>query len=207
MSLDSLRDRGHDLAERAARPFARALMGARVTPNQISMAAMALNVAAAGLILDDALAAAGIVYLCAGSLDLLDGALARLSNQVSAGGAFLDSTLDRISEGVVFAAIAYHFSIHGEPVNAALAVLALLFSLLVSYTRARAEALGSQCKVGAATRAERVVLMAAGLAFGLLDWVVWLMVALTAFTVVQRIVHTLRELGAPARPETPRSDV
>ena len=207
MSLDSLRDWGHDLAERAARPFARALMGARVTPNQVSTAAMALNVAAAGLILDDALLAAGIVYLCAGSLDLLDGALARLSNQVSAGGAFLDSTLDRISEGVVFAAIAYHFSIHGEPVNAALAVLALLFSLLVSYTRARAEALGSQCKVGTATRAERVMLMAAGLAFGLLDWVVWLMVVLTAFTVAQRIVHTLRELGTPARPETPRSDV
>jgi len=207
MSLNSLRDRGHDLAERAARPFARVLMGARVTPNQVSTAAMVLNVAAAGLILDDALLAAGIVYLCAGSLDLLDGALARLSNQVSAGGAFLDSTLDRISEGVVFAAIAYHFSIHGEPVNAALAVLALLFSLLVSYTRARAEALGSQCKVGAATRAERVMLMAAGLAFGLLDWVVWLMVVLTAFTVAQRIVHTLRELGTPARPETPRSDV
>jgi len=206
MNLDSLRDRGHDLAERAARPFARALMGARVTPNQVSAAAMALNVAAAGLILDDAMVAAGIVYLCAGALDLLDGALARLANQVSAGGAFLDSTLDRISEGVVFAAIAYHFSMNGEPVNAALAVLALLFSLLVSYTRARAEALGSQCKVGVTTRAERVVLMAAGLAFGLLVWVVWLMVALTAFTVVQRIVHTLRELGTPARPESPRSD-
>lgn len=206
MNLDSLRDQGHDLAERAARPFARALMGARVTPNQVSAAAMALNVAAAGLILDDSMVAAGIVYLCAGALDLLDGALARLANQVSAGGAFLDSTLDRISEGVVFAAIAYHFSMNGEPVNAALAVLALLFSLLVSYTRARAEALGSQCKVGVTTRAERVVLMAAGLAFGLLVWVVWLMVALTAFTVVQRIVHTLRELGTPARPETPRSD-
>ena len=206
MNLDSLRDRGHDLAERAARPFARALMGARVTPNQVSAAAMALNVAAAGLILDDAMVVAGIVYLCAGALDLLDGALARLANQVSAGGAFLDSTLDRISEGVVFAAIAYHFSMNGEPVNAALAVLALLFSLLVSYTRARAEALGSQCKVGVTTRAERVVLMAAGLAFGLLVWVVWLMVALTAFTVVQRIVHTLRELGTPARPESPRSD-
>ena len=207
MDLDTLRDRGHDLSERAARPFARLLMAARVTPNQVSGAAVVLNVAAAGLVLDDALLAAGIVYLCAGALDLLDGALARISNQVSAGGAFLDSTLDRISEGVLFAAIAYHFSIHGQPVNAALAVLALLFSLLVSYTRARAEALGSTCKVGVATRAERVVLMAAGLVFGLLDWVVWLMVVLTAVSVAQRIVHTLRELGTPPRPETtPRTD-
>jgi CDP-diacylglycerol--glycerol-3-phosphate 3-phosphatidyltransferase len=207
MDIDTLRERGHDLAERLARPFARALMAARVTPNQVSGAAVALNIVAAGLVLDDALLAAGIVYLCAGSLDLLDGTLARLSNQVSAGGAFLDSTLDRISEGVLFAAIAYHFSIHGEPINAALAVLALLFSLLVSYTRARAEALGSKCTVGVATRAERVVLMAAGLAFGLLDWVIWLMVVVTAVSVAQRIVHTLRELGPPpARPETPRTD-
>jgi CDP-diacylglycerol--glycerol-3-phosphate 3-phosphatidyltransferase len=206
MDLESARDQGHDLMERAARPFARLLMSARVTPNQVSGAAVVLNVAAAGLILDDRLVLAGAVYLCAGALDLLDGALARLSNQVSAGGAFLDSTLDRISEGVVFAAIAYHFSMHGEPVNAALAVLALLFSLLVSYTRARAEALGSQCKVGVMTRAERVVLMAAGLGFGLLAWVVYLLVALTAFTVGQRIVHTLRELGTPTRPESRRSD-
>jgi CDP-diacylglycerol--glycerol-3-phosphate 3-phosphatidyltransferase len=206
MDLESVREQGHDLMERAARPFARLLMGARVTPNQVSGAAVVLNVAAAGLILDGRLVAAGVVYLCAGALDLLDGALARLSNQVSAGGAFLDSTLDRISEGVVFAAVAYHFSMQGEAVNAALAVLALLFSLLVSYTRARAEALGSQCKVGVMTRAERVVLMAAGLGFGLLAWVVYLLVALTAFTVGQRIVHTLRELGAPPRPESRRSD-
>ena len=206
MDLESLREQGHDLMERAARPFARVLAIARVTPNQVSGAAVALNVVAAGLVLDDRLMPAGIVYVCAGSLDLLDGTLARLSNQVSAGGAFLDSTLDRISEGVVFAAIAYHFSIHGEPVNAALTVLALLFSLLVSYTRARAEALGSHCKVGVMTRAERVVLMAAGLAFGLLAWVVYLLVVLTAFTVGQRIVHTLRELGASPRPESRRGD-
>jgi CDP-diacylglycerol--glycerol-3-phosphate 3-phosphatidyltransferase len=207
MDLDAMRDRGHDLAERAARPFARVLMALRVTPNQVSGTAMALNTAAAILVLDERLLAAGIVYLCAGSLDLLDGTLARLSNQVSAGGAFLDSTFDRVSEGVVFAAIAYHFSTHGQAVNAALAVLALLFSLLVSYTRARAEALGLKCTVGVTTRAERVVLTAVGLCFGgLLTWVVYIMAGLAAVTVVQRIVHTLRELAAPPGAQTPRGD-
>jgi len=204
MDLETLRRQGHDLMERAARPLARGLMLAHVTPNQVSGAAVVLNVAAAGLVLDDAMVAAGIVYLCAGSLDLLDGTLARVSNQVSAGGAFLDSTFDRISEGVMFAAIAYHFSTHGAAADAAFTVLALLGSLLVSYTRARAEALGSRCDVGVMTRAERVVLVAVGLAIGgLLAWVIYLLVALTAFTVGQRIVFTLRELGAERRRAAP----
>jgi CDP-diacylglycerol--glycerol-3-phosphate 3-phosphatidyltransferase len=106
----------------------------------------------------------------------------------------LDSTADRISEGVVFAAIAYHFAAHGQSVSAAVAVLALLGSLLVSYTRARAEGLGLQCKVGIVTRAERVVLVALGLMFGLLPESIYLLAALTAFSTTQRIVHTLRQL-------------
>jgi len=199
MDLEALRQQGHDLLERAARPLARLLMRADVTPNQVSGAAVVINVAAAGLVIEGQLVPAGIVYLCAGSLDLLDGTLARVSGQVSAGGAFLDSTFDRISEGVVFAAIAYLFATHGEPANAALTVLALLGSLLVSYTRARAEALGSRCNVGMMTRAERVVLVALGLFFGLLAEAIYLLVALTAITVAQRIVHTLRELGAEGR--------
>jgi CDP-diacylglycerol--glycerol-3-phosphate 3-phosphatidyltransferase len=76
----------------------------------------------------------------------------------------------------------------------------------VSYTRARAEALGSKCTGGVTTRAERVVLTAVGLCFGLLAWVVYLMALLAAVTVVQRIVHTLRELATPPGAETPRGD-
>ena len=149
-------------------PFAWLLLACRVTPNQVSLMGILLNLITAWLIIDGQLLLAGLMYLLAGGLDLLDGVLARLAKMATRFGAFLDSTADRISEGVVFAAIAYHFASHGQSVEAAVAVLALLGSLLVSYTRARAEGLGLQCKVGIVTRAERVVLVAFGLMFGLL---------------------------------------
>ncbi len=199
MEIEALRTRVKAVLERIVRPFARVLMRAGVSPNQVSGAAVALNVVAAVLVIEGQLTAAGIVYLLAGALDLVDGALARVANRVSAAGAFLNSTLDRISEGVVFAAIAWRFATDGRPEAAALTVLALLGSLLVSYTRARAEALGSRCNVGVMTRAERVVLIAAGLVFGLLALAIDLLVVLSFVTVGQRIVHTMKELGADTR--------
>ena len=176
------------------RPFAWLLLACRVTPNQVSLMGILLNLITAWLIVDGQLLLAGLMYLLAGGLDLLDGVLARLAKMATRFGAFLDSTADRISEGVVFAAIAYHFASHGQSVSAAVAVLALLGSLLVSYTRARAEGLGLECKVGIVTRAERVVLVALGLMFGLLAEAIYLVAALTAFSTTQRIVHTLRQL-------------
>ncbi|MCC2663084.1 MAG: hypothetical protein K0S35_1006, partial [Geminicoccaceae bacterium] len=141
------------------------------------------------LIVDGQLLLAGAMYILAASLDLLDGVLARMGKMASRFGAFLDSTADRISEGVVFAAIAYHFAQHGQSVDAALTVLALLGSLLVSYTRARAEGLGLQCKVGIVTRAERVILIALGLMLGLLPEAIYLLVALTAFSATFRQLY------------------
>ncbi len=149
----------------------------------------------AALIVDGQLPIAGVLYILAVSLDLLDGVLARLAKLASRFGAFLDSTADRVSEGVVFAAIAYHFASRGQSVDAALAVLARLGSVLVSYTRARAEGLGLECKVGIMTRAERVLLVAFGLMSGLLPEAVYLLVALTAVSAMQRVVHTFRQLN------------
>ena len=127
---------------------------------------------------------------------MLDGALARLAEKVTPFGAFLDSTLDRVSEGVVLAG---HRLPAGrrraDSVDAALVVLALLGSILVSYTRARAESLGVECKVGIMSRPERIILIAIGLFFNVLPYVIYIMLALTAFTVIQRVVHTYRELG------------
>ena len=158
------------------------------------MLGVLLNLAAAFLIVENQLLAAALVYLVAGGFDLLDGILARLAKMATRFGAFLDSTADRISEGLVFAAIAYRFAHDGEPTAAAMAVLALLGSLMVSYTRARAEGLGLECKVGIVTRAERVLIVAFGLMFGLLIEAIYVMVALTALSALQRIVHTLRQL-------------
>jgi CDP-diacylglycerol---glycerol-3-phosphate 3-phosphatidyltransferase len=194
MGMEAVRDYLRIILDRAATPFACALLWCRVTPNQVSLMGILLTLVTAALIVNGQLLAAGLMYILAASLDLLDGVLARMAKMASRFGAFLDSTADRISEGVVFAAIAYHFASHGQPVDAAIAVLALLGSLLVSYTRARAEGLGLECKVGIVTRAERVVLVALGLILGLLPVAVYLLAALTAFSATQRILHTLRQL-------------
>jgi CDP-diacylglycerol--glycerol-3-phosphate 3-phosphatidyltransferase len=195
MYVEKLRENLHDRLERSLEPLARWLTGLRVLPNHVTTAGLGANLLAAGLIVADQLALAGVAWLLAGGLDLLDGALARSQGKATRFGAFLDSTVDRVSEGVVFSAIAYRFAVLDEPVNAALVVLALLGSLLVSYTRARTEALGARCKVGLVTRPERVLLLAVGLCLNLLPVVIYLLVSLTAVTVVQRIRHAFQELS------------
>lgn len=192
--MDALRNYLKAALEPAFRPLASMLLWCRVTPNQISLVGVLLNLGAAALIVADHLVFAALVYLLAGGFDLLDGIVARLAKKATRFGAFLDSTADRISEGVVFAAIAHRFAQDGEPTAAAMAVLALLGSLLVSYTRARAEGLGLECRVGIVTRAERVLIVVFGLMFGLLIEAIYVMVVLTAFSAAQRIVHTLRQL-------------
>ena len=194
--MEHLREPVRQVLNIAAAPSARALLALGVAPNQVSVAGVVLNLVAAALVVSDQLAIAGVVFLAAGAMDYLDGTLARLANMASASGAFLDSTLDRISEGVVFAAIAYHLAVSGQAVDSGLAVLALLGSALVSYTRARAESLGLECNVGFATRAERVVLIALGLLSGMLAPAIYLLVALTAITVAQRIAYALRQFRA-----------
>ena len=194
-AVDRLRDFVLQQLEKALTPVARVLLRLHVKPNQVSVTGVLLNVVTAALIVSDNLVLAGVVYLAAGVLDLLDGILARLAKMASPFGAFLDSTLDRVSEGVVFAAIAYRFALEGNAVDASLVVLALLGSFLVSYTRARAEGLGAECKVGIVTRAERVILLVFGLLSGLLPHVIYLLIALTALTVSQRIARTFSQLA------------
>lgn len=175
-------------------PMLSVLQRLRITPNQVTVAGTVLNVAAAALVVADHLIYAGIVFLIAGCCDMLDGALARRTGQSTPFGAFLDSTLDRVSEGVVLAGIAYLLATQGHSIDAALVVLALMGALLVSYTRARAESLGLECKVGIMSRPERVILIALGLFFNVLSYVIYIMLALTVFTVIQRVVHTYRQL-------------
>ena len=98
-------------------------------------------------------------------MDTLDGRYSRMSGKGTPFGAFLDSTLDRVEEGIVLTAVAGYFALQGDRVAAAAVVVAVLASLMVSYTRARAEALGVECKVGIATRPVRVVILAIGLVF------------------------------------------
>src|SRR6185437_14959784 len=118
------------------------LIESRLTPNAISLTGFALNVVAAVLVLERLYFLAGIAFIVGSVCDTLDGRYSRMSGKGSPFGAFLDSTLDRIEEGIVLAAVGVHFSRQGNDLAAGAVVLAVLASLMVSYTRARAEALG-----------------------------------------------------------------
>src|SRR5919197_609365 len=130
------------------------------------------------------------VFVVGSVLDILDGALARTSGKGTPFGAFLDSTTDRVSEGVVLGAIALVFARHHDLVGVGLAFAAVAGSFLVSYTRARAEALGLRGDIGIGSRAERVVVITVGLVFapwGALVWAIGVLTATAWFTVGQRV--------------------
>jgi CDP-diacylglycerol---glycerol-3-phosphate 3-phosphatidyltransferase len=181
------------------------LIESRLTPNAISLTGFALNLAAAGLGVGRYFFLAGIAFIVGSIMDTLDGRYSRMSGKGTPFGAFLDSTLDRLEEGIVLTAVGAYFAARHNEVAAAATVAAVLGSLMVSYTRARAEALGVECKVGLATRPVRVVILSAGLVFAkgaslgnfeLLAPAVYVLAALTVFTVLQRILHVRKQLAA-----------
>jgi len=183
------------------------LIESRLTPNGISLAGLVGNLIAAALVTQEEFFLAGIAFVLGSVMDTLDGRYSRMSGKGTPFGAFLDSTLDRVEEGIVLTAVAAYFSSRGDDLAVAAVVVTVLGSLMVSYTRARAEALGVECKVGLATRPVRVVILAAGLLlargaflgeFELLEPAIYLMAALTSFTVMQRVLHVRRELNSAA---------
>jgi CDP-diacylglycerol--glycerol-3-phosphate 3-phosphatidyltransferase len=180
------------------------LIESRLTPNTISLTGFALNVLAAVLVWEQLFFLGGIAFIVGSIMDTLDGRYSRMSGKGTPFGAFLDSTLDRVEEGIVLTAVAGYFALHGNRAGAAAVVVAVLASLMVSYTRARAEALGVECKVGIATRPVRVVILAIGLVFAkgaslgdfeLLQPAVYVLAALSLITVAQRIWHVRAALA------------
>ena len=177
------------------------LIESRLTPNAISLTGLAGCVVAAVLVWQEEFLLGGVAFILGSVCDTLDGRYSRMSGKGTPFGAFLDSTLDRIEEGLVLTAVAAHFSREGDDLAVAAVAVAVLASLMVSYTRARAEALGVECKVGIADRAVRVVILSAGLVLAGLDLLapaVYVLAALSTVTVVQRIWHVRRELTRPA---------
>jgi CDP-diacylglycerol---glycerol-3-phosphate 3-phosphatidyltransferase len=184
------------------------LIESRLTPNAISLTGFALNLAAAALIVGRYFFLAGIAFIVGSIMDTLDGRYSRMSGKGTPFGAFLDSTLDRLEEGIVLIAVGAYFASRHNQVAAAATVAAVLGSLMVSYTRARAEALGVECKVGLATRPVRVVILSIGLVFAkgagighfeLLAPAVYVLAGLTVLTTLQRIFHVRRQLKAIAQ--------
>jgi CDP-diacylglycerol--glycerol-3-phosphate 3-phosphatidyltransferase len=183
------------------------LIESRLTPNAISMTGLVGNLVAAVLILEELFVLAGIAFILGSLCDMLDGRYSRMSGKGTPFGAFLDSTLDRMEEGVVLAAVAAYFAKQGDELAVGATVLTVVGSYMVSYTRARAEALGVECKVGVASRAVRVVILSAGLVFGagelvggfdLLEPAIYALAALTIFTTFQRVFHVRRQLARGA---------
>jgi phosphatidylinositol phosphate synthase len=192
----------------ARRLASRSIVGltrTRVTPNALTTAGVVLCAAAAVLVFfenrDEILFywLGAVVFVLGSILDILDGALARAGDKGTPFGAFLDSTTDRVSEGFMLGAIALVFSRHGNEVALAFVFAAVIGSFLVSYTRARAEALGLRGDVGIGSRAERVVVITAGLVlapWGALPWAIYLLAATAWVTVLQRVLHVRRQLRA-----------
>jgi CDP-diacylglycerol--glycerol-3-phosphate 3-phosphatidyltransferase len=182
------------------------LIESRLTPNAISLTGLALNVVAAVLVFADEFFLGGAAFIVGSVMDTLDGRYSRMSGKGTQFGAFLDSTLDRASEGIVLTAVAYQFSSEGDDVAVAATVAAVLSSVMVSYTRARAEALGIKGDVGIAPRAIRVVILSVGLLFAkgaslgdfeLLAPAVYVLAALSIVTVFQRIFFVRSQLREP----------
>ncbi len=199
---------GESVARRArgvADGVARAIAYSWLTPNHLTLVGLILTIGVAVVISTGQLLVGGVLMVVVALFDMLDGALARVQARKSHFGAFLDSTIDRFSEATILIGILWF-----EPTRemGVLTMLVLTGSLLVSYTRARAEGLGIDCEVGILPRPQRVLILAAGLISGLLVPALALLAVLTHITVLQRVLHVrraLREARPPSVNDSPRS--
>lgn len=164
----------------------------RVRPDTLTFMGWGLSIGAAILFGVGYIKSAGAVMLLAGLFDALDGAVARKTGRMSSFGAFLDSTLDRLSESAVFVGIVFFYASASRPYEALVAGVAMTFSLLTSYTRARAEGLGLKCEVGILERAGRVVILSVLSLLGFVTVGVGLVAAGALVTTVQRMIYVHR---------------
>lgn len=193
---------------RLALPVARAMTRAGVSANSLTVLGTALVAAAAAAIVAGSLALGGWILFAGVLFDVLDGGVARAKMReegldgeepaIDNLGAFLDSTTDRLSDGIVFSALAWHFA-QTRPSSPALALTLAsgVLAFLTSYIRARAEGLGLECEVGIAERPERMTLVISGLILGLMVPALVILVVLSLVTVVQRFVHVWLQARTP----------
>ncbi len=201
----------------AIAPFCSFLSGLGISPNAVSLAGLSLSLISGLVYASGAFFCAGVILILAGTCDVLDGQMARLTGKISLFGAFLDSAIDRFSELFIFLGLAWHFSrLSAENPESALGsvvvlilILALSGSFMVSYTRARAEGLGVECKVGWMQRPERLALLILGSLFAGLPVVgpsimigtILIIAVLGNYTAVQRIIYVKNQLSEKGREE------
>lgn len=188
--------------DRLMSPVGRSLARSGVSPDVITYLGVVLQTVVAVLILQGRLLAAGLLTIVAAFSDAFDGAVAKARGTIGKYGAFLDSTTDRLSDALIFVPLAWLYGVDPDiaerdvPWVAAVALAALVFSFLVSYTKARAESLGYECNVGIAERAERLIVIVAALILDLVPAGLILLAISAAITFIQRMVHVRAQARA-----------
>jgi soluble lytic murein transglycosylase len=178
-------------------PVGRSLFRLRLRPNHLTVMGLAVSLLAAAAFIAGHTQGAGLLLILAGLFDLFDGSLARASGQVTEFGAFLDSVIDRYSDLVVLLGIVVFFASTPHARGALVAMAGLVGSVMVSYTKARAESIGIACNVGVMERPERMICLIAGALFGLMEPALWVLAILSNVTALQRILYTRRRLRQP----------
>ena len=166
----------------------------KIHPNTLTFVGVLVNVAAAFELAANHFIRAGVIMIVANIFDFIDGKVAHESNAVSAFGGFWDSVIDRFSDIALFLGLIYLYSRLGRTDYAMVAAIAMMFAIMTSYTRARAESLIKKCKVGFMERPERIVLFMIGAFTNRMAAVLWVIAVLSVFTVADRIIYTYREL-------------
>jgi len=177
-------------------PVARALLRAHVRPNHLTVVGLGVSIAAALAIAPGRLRLAAVLLAVAGLCDFFDGALARLANSVSAFGAFLDSVVDRYSDLVVLLGVVLYYERLADTAGVCLTLVTMVGTIMVSYTKARAQSIGVACEIGIMERPERLIVLIAGVAFHALTPAMVVLAVLTNVTALQRILHTRRAAAA-----------
>ena len=178
-------------------PVARALLRAHVRPNHLTLVGLGVSVVAAGALAHGHLRLGAVLLTLAGLFDFFDGSLARLANSVSAFGAFLDSVVDRYSDLVVLLGVVLYYHRALDTTGVFLTMVALVGTIMTSYTKARAQSIGVACEIGLIERPERLIVLIAGATFNQLTPAMIALAVLTNLTALQRIFYTWRAASAP----------
>lgn len=196
--MSSIDQRARDISRPTLEAIARSLAKWNISPDAVTYLGLVLTVGVAVLAALGEIRWAGVAYVVAAVCDALDGTLARVSGKGSRFGAFLDSSIDRFEESIVFLGLSIHYALVGGFWEIPLLLVVTVTSLMVSYTRARAEGLGVACKVGFMTRVPRVAIMIVGM---ILDQVLIALIILavtTLYTTFHRMIHVWRLTGGEA---------
>ena len=189
------------LWDQMMRPVGRLVASSHIDPNLITVLGVAIQTYGALEILGGHLMVAALATLLSGVADVLDGAVAKARGMTTKLGALLDSTTDRLSDALFFIPIAWLYAVSPDKAGreqhwvAALALVGLVAAFLVSYIKARAEALGYECNVGLAERAERWILMVLGLFFDILPLATAILAVVSITTVFQRLLHVRKQMN------------